>query len=69
MSVKNISFSIEEKNKEKVFIAHQNGDKIYEANIDGIEMDIFDCIEMFMDDHKSLFRNKKDRIKWTTTTV
>ena len=71
--MKEIKFSIEDRDKDTVFLARQNGNKIYEADITGMEMDIFDCIQMFMDDHKSLFRDNRvadsrinsSKIKWT----
>jgi hypothetical protein len=70
-----ITFTIEERDGERYFVALSADGKIYEGHIKSdSEVDIFDCIETFMGEYNNLFRNKRreqavasvSQIKWTS---
>ena len=80
MTINSITFSIEETDGERYFVATMKGGVVYHAHISKEEeVDVFDCIEHFMQEHILLFRNNPrprpgdelsvDRIKWTSNTT
>lgn len=78
-----MTFLIEDRDGELFFVASSLGGKVYEAHISNQEVDIFDCIETFMDEYRNLFRGRAKsnahqegsimptvvKIKWTSNTT